>query len=189
MGLSLPVAMIAGAGLSSAVDLIGGSSARRESKEQADQMMDFQERMSSTAYQRSVADMRAAGINPALMFGGGGPSSTPSGAQAPIENIMDGIGDQVVSSALDARRLKKEIEETDARIDQADTQADLNKEAAKTQENVRKLQDSQAHVAEATAQGVRSDNVKKDIDADLLKKNKWLRVLDAISDRVLPWSR
>jgi hypothetical protein len=50
---------------------------------EAQKNRDYQEMMSNSAYQRAVADMKAAGLNPAMLYShGGSGASTPSGSSA-----------------------------------------------------------------------------------------------------------
>lgn len=50
--------------------------------EEAQKQRDWEQQMSDTAYQRQVADMRAAGVNPAMAMGSSQGASTPSGSAA-----------------------------------------------------------------------------------------------------------
>jgi len=87
--------------ISSAASLFGGGQANQAreaaaaaanaaSAEAARKQMDFQERMSNTAYQRATADLKAAGINPMLAAMRGG-ATTPGGAMysAQMPQITD----------------------------------------------------------------------------------------------------
>lgn len=55
--------------------------ARAFNSAEAQKQRDFEQEMSSTAYQRMVADLEQAGLNPALAYANGG-ASTPSGSSA-----------------------------------------------------------------------------------------------------------
>jgi hypothetical protein len=95
---------VGGAAVGGGLSMLGGYLANRRNIASAREQMSFQERMSGTAHQREVADLRAAGLNPILSAGGQGASS-PVGSMATVENILD----KGVSSALETRRLRKEI--------------------------------------------------------------------------------
>jgi hypothetical protein len=68
----------------------------------------FQERMSSTAYQRSAKDLESAGLNRILALGS--PSSTPSGAVATMQNEKKGLGDKVAGAAASAVAVRQQLQ-------------------------------------------------------------------------------
>jgi hypothetical protein len=83
------LAPIIGAGASLLGGILGNKGAKKQNAMQiamAQKQMDFQERMSSSAHQRQVKDLKLAGLNPILSANTG--ASSPSGAQATIADEM-----------------------------------------------------------------------------------------------------
>ena len=101
--MSFPGEQLLSTAVGGALSYYGAKKTNEMQQKLAREQMGFQERMSNTAYQRSMQDMRAAGLNPILAFNQGGASSPP-GAQAQVQSEL-GAG---VSSALAARRISVE---------------------------------------------------------------------------------
>lgn len=70
---------------------LGQHSANRANAAAAQAQMDFQERMSNTAYQRAMKDMQKAGLNP-ILAGRLGGASSPGGSMPNIQNPLSGAG-------------------------------------------------------------------------------------------------
>lgn len=97
-------------------------------RELADRQMQFQERMSNTAHQREVADLKAAGLNPILSAGGNG-SSTPTGAMPTMEAAKIELPDMLAYGIS-----LKQLEQADQKIaiDKANSAAGIAKTLSDT---------------------------------------------------------
>lgn len=124
-----------------------GSSGQRSSNAQnvalSRDQMEFQERMSSTAYQRARDDMEKAGFNPMLAYSQGGASS-PVGSMPQVQNVA-AAGMNAAASTLGMLQAVQQVQQSKA----------------------------QAELLAAQTEKVRSETLEKDLHtADMVAKTR-----------------
>jgi len=174
-----------------AADLVSGVLTNNSAKKEARRNREFVERMSSTAYQRAVTDLKKAGLNPMLAYQQGG-ASTPGGTQPSLDNPMSGA----VHSALGTMQAKASVENIKANTakQKAETSQILGTtphtiESAMWESNSAR---ERAHNLQLEAQRIAADIKKVWADTDLTTtqietgklNNEQLRKLQPLAERL-----
>lgn len=159
----------------------------------------FQERMSNSAYQRAMADMSKAGLNPMLAFSQGG-ASTPSGVSPSLTaprpgDVGGGLGNtasKVMGLGMDMKKNAADVDLTRKNVDVADSQVRLNEinaekntaSASETRENTKLLKKQQEKVdlekqkvKQEVHRGERDNEIqdsRRDVDKKLAPADAWL---------------
>lgn len=161
-----------------------------------DKAHNYQTQMSNSAYQRSMADMKSAGLNPILAYQQGG-ASTPIGQTAPghsaagsvatMQNPFGGLGGSAIQNASTVAdtvanvKLKGQQKDTlywEAR--KHASQTGLNQvQSDKVAEEIAKIGEEIKQVR-ANTTGIEADNVQRQILADFYESAEFARIAKSI---------
>lgn len=157
--------ILGGALIGGAASLIGGflnrdaaASSSSQNQASAREQMTFQKEMSDTSYQRSMKDMKLAGLNPMLAYQQGGASSPGGASAAAVTPDMSDAAGGLAASARDAINQKRERALMDSQVSLQEAQAKAAKSAAMQSAASARAANANANIAEAELPAAQSQS-------------------------------
>lgn len=177
------LAEILGGAAKTGIDIWSAENASKDAKMMSREQMQFQERMSNTAYQRSADDMQKAGLNRILAAGGA--ASTPSGASSGGYTSSSADFGQLGSSAKANATAKLQQEQQLSAITKQNQLTDKSIETQSTQQELNKAMETKALSDAMTSQqsAKRQETENKILElqmgeqkqrAEFIKDNPWM---------------
>ena len=209
------IGSIGAAAIGAGASIYGASQQAAATKKAVREANEFTQKMMQSRYQWTMADMRAAGLNPMLAYqqGGGGIGASPT-YQPP--NIFAGAGDEMqrgIQSAIAQYRAEAEVEKIDKELDAMDAQIANTREDTKLKNEHRnvasaewmlkavqqKLAGSQVLVNNAQALKLREDTIMQQLNQRIAQEMEAIRRAEAnkaghradiykgLSGKILTW--
>lgn len=173
---------IVGSALSGIAGYASAKATNKSNEAMSQKQMDFQERMSNTAHQREVKDLRKAGLNPILSVNKG--ASTPAGSMATMEDAgAAAINAASASHAMRIQRQQVELQKKELGVKQQNI--DLQREKTRLEalrlthdkyRDTRSLDQQESHFNQDL--DFKKLSFDKTHKLDIQKHNRWSDNLD-----------